>query len=80
MKTWDRAAKAQLRGEVMISGQQYDFILRKSARDTMFVLVCLKCSWRSTEKELHCVFEDPQKAYDSGPGKAEIGRTCAEEG
>lgn len=31
MKTWDRAAKAQLRGEMMISKQQFDFILRKSA-------------------------------------------------
>lgn len=29
---------------------------------------------------VHSVFEDLQKAYDSVPGKAEIGRTCAEEG
>lgn len=29
---------------------------------------------------MHSVFEELQKAYDSVPGKAEIGRTCAEEG
>ena len=46
MKLWERVVGARLRGEVMISEQQYGFIPAKSTIDAMFALRMLMERYR----------------------------------
>lgn len=49
----------------MICEQQYSFMPGKSTKDAMFSLSLLLEKYREGQKELHCVFMDLEKAYDS---------------
>ena len=49
------------------SVQQYWFFPRKSTTNTILALRTLMEKYREGQKELHCVFVDLEKAYDTVP-------------
>ncbi|KAK3570316.1 hypothetical protein QTP86_017172 [Hemibagrus guttatus] len=67
MKLWERVVEARLRKVVEICEQQYGFMLRKSTTDAIIALRILMEKYRDGQRELHCVFVDLEKAYDSVP-------------
>ncbi|KAK3570189.1 hypothetical protein QTP86_016499, partial [Hemibagrus guttatus] len=67
MKVWERVVEARLRKVVEICEQQYGFMPRKSTTDAIFALRILMEKYRDGQRELHCVFVDLEKAYDSVP-------------
>ena len=56
-----------LRNRVEISKQQYEFMPLKETTDAMFALRMLMEKCMEGQTELHCVFEDLEKAYDRVP-------------
>ncbi|KAK3569006.1 hypothetical protein QTP86_021584 [Hemibagrus guttatus] len=67
MKLWERIVEARLRKVVEICEQQYGFMPRKSTTDAIFALRILMEKYRDSQRELHCVFVDLEKAYDRVP-------------
>ena len=67
MKVWERIIEAKLRNRVEISKQQYEFMPGKETINAMFALRMLIEKYREGQRELHCVFVDLEKAYDSVP-------------
>ena len=67
MKVWERIIEARLRERVAISKQQYGFIPEKETADAMFALRMLMEKFRESQRELHCVFVDLEKAYNRVP-------------
>ncbi|KAK3511381.1 hypothetical protein QTP70_005306 [Hemibagrus guttatus] len=67
MKLWEREVEARLRKVLDICEQKYGFMPRKSTTDTIFALRILMEKYRESQKELHCVFVDLEKAYDRVP-------------
>lgn len=51
----------------MINEQQYGFMMGKSTTDAMFSLRVLMEKYTESQKEMHCVFVDLEKAYDGVP-------------
>ena len=66
MKVRERIIEARLRDRVEISKQQYGFVLEKGTTDAMFALRMLMEKYRESQRELHCVFVDLEKAYFAG--------------
>ena len=64
MKVRERMIEARLRDRVEISKQQYGFMPGKGTTDAMFALRLLMEKYRKSQRELHCVFVDIEKAYD----------------
>ena len=69
MKVWERIIEARLRDSVEISKQQYGFTPEKGTIDAMFAFKMLMEKYREGERELHCVFVDLEKAYNSVSGE-----------
>ena len=67
MKVKERIIEARLRDKVEISKQQYEFMPGKGTTNAMFALRMLMEKYREGQKELHCVLEDLEKAYDRVP-------------
>ena len=67
MKVWERIIEARLRDRVEISKQQYGFMPEKGTTDAMFTLRMLMEKYRKSQRQLHCVFVDLEKAYDRVP-------------
>ena len=67
MKLWERIIERRLRRDLTFSNQQYGFMPGKSTTDALFALRVLMEKYREGQKELHCVFEDLEKAYDKVP-------------
>ena len=67
MKVWERITEARLRDKVEISKQQYGFMPEKGTTDAMFALRMLMEKYRESQRELHCVFVELEKAYDRVP-------------
>ena len=67
MKVWERIIETRLRDRVEISKQQYGFMPEKGTTNAMFALRMLMEKYRKGQRELHCVFVDLEKAYDSVP-------------
>ena len=67
MKLWERVVESRLRKMVNISEIQYGFQPGKSTIQPLFCLRMLQEKHREFGKELHVVFVDLEKAYDS-PG------------
>ena len=65
MKVWKRIIEARLRDSVEISKQRYEFMPGKGITDAIFALRMLVEKYREGQRELHCVFLDLEKAYDS---------------
>ena len=70
MKIWERIMEARLKDRVEISKQQYGFMPEKGITDAIFALRMLMEKYRKGQRELHCVFVDPEKAYDRVPRKS----------
>ena len=64
MKVWEKIIEARLRDRVEINEYQYGFMPRKGTTDAMFALRMLMEKYRKSQRELHCVFVDLEKAYD----------------
>ena len=62
-----RIIEARLRDRVEISKQQYGFMRGKGTFDAMFALRMLMEKYREGQRELHCVFVDLEKAYNTVP-------------
>ena len=67
MKVWESIIEARLRDRVEISKQQYGFMPGKGTTDAMFALRMLMKKYREGQRQVHCVFVDPEKAYDRVP-------------
>ena len=67
MKIWERVIEERLRKEAVIGEQQYGFMPGKSTMDAIFALRMLAEKYREGQKELHCIFLDLEKAYDTVP-------------
>ena len=86
MKVWERIIEARLRDRVEISKQKYGFMPGKGTTDAMFALRMLMEKYREGQRELHYVFVDLEKAYDSVPWEEPVvlyekirnsGKVCA---
>ena len=66
MKLWEIVVERRLRSKLTFSEQQYGFMPGKSTT-ALFALRVLMEKYREGQNELHCVFEDLQKAYDKVP-------------
>ena len=66
-KVWERIIEARLRDRVEISKQQYRFMPGKGTADAMCALRMLMEKYREGQRELHCVFVGPEKAFDRVP-------------
>ena len=67
MKVWERIIEARLRDIAEISKQQYGFIPGKRTTNTMFALRMLMEKYMEGQRELYCVYEDLEKAYNRVP-------------
>ena len=72
MKLWERIVENRLRSYLKFSNQQYGFMPGKSTRDALFALRVLMEKYREGQKELHCVFEDMEKAYYDKVSREEV--------
>ena len=64
MKVWERIIEARLRNRVEISKEQYGFIPGNGTTDAMFALRMSMEKYRKSQRGLHGVFVDLEKAYD----------------
>ena len=67
MKIWLRVVEARLRQEVETCEQQCSFMPAKSSTNAIFALSMLMEKYRESQKKLHCIFIDLEKAYDRVP-------------
>ena len=67
LKLLERVIEARLREIVKIGEAQYGFQKGKSTTEPMFCLRMLQEKYRELNKELHMVFVDLEKAYDTIP-------------
>jgi hypothetical protein len=65
MKVWERIIERRLRAETSISEEQFGFMPGRSTTDALFALRQLLEKYGEKRKELHLVFIDLEKAYDS---------------
>ena len=67
MKIWERTIEARLRDRIEVSKTQYVVMPGKGTTDAVFALRMLMEKYRESQRELHCVFVDLEKAYDRVP-------------
>ena len=67
LKLWERVIEARLREMVNISKRQFGFQKGKSTTQPMFCLRILQEMMRERLKDLHMIFVDLEKAYDTVP-------------
>ena len=69
MRLCERVHEKRLRNIVSISEEQIGFMKGKSTTDAMFALRQLQEKYREGQQDIHCVFNDLEKAYDIVPRK-----------
>ena len=67
LKLWERIVESRLRSIVELSKRQYGFQKGKSTTQPMFCLRILQERMREYQQDLHLVFVDLEKAYDTVP-------------
>ena len=67
LKLWERIIEGRLRDIVQIAKRQYGFQKGKSTTEPMFCLRMLQEKMREYQQDLHMVFVDLEKAYDTVP-------------
>ena len=69
MKLYQRVHENRLRNIGSLNEEQFGFVKGKSTIDAIFALRQLQERYREGQQDLHCVFIDPEKAYDSPEGR-----------
>ena len=67
IKLWEKVIEKRIRQEAVIREHQFSFIPGISTTEAIYVLTRLMKKYRETKKNLHMVFIDLEKAYDSIP-------------
>ena len=67
INVWKKIIEARLRDRVEMRKQQYGFVPGKETTGSMFALRMLMEKYREGQRQLHCVFVVPEKAYDRVP-------------
>ena len=67
IKLWERVIKRRIRQETVIRENQFGFMPGRLTTEAIHVLRRLIKKYREQKKDLHMMFIDLEKAYDSIP-------------
>jgi hypothetical protein len=65
MKLWEMMIERRLKKENRVTDNQFDFMSEWSSMEAMYLLRHVIERYKTDEKDLHLVFIDLEKAYDS---------------